>query len=51
MESFLFTQQDNHWITLGWGILQWIIGPDVRGFNSPETVQTHFKPEDLWLDR
>ena len=51
MESFLFTQQDNHWITLGWGILQWIIGPDVRGFNAPETVQTHFKHEDLWLDR
>jgi len=51
MESFLFTQEDNHWITLGWGILQWIIGPDVRGFNSPETVQTHFKHEDLWLDR
>jgi len=51
METFLFTQQDNHWITLGWGILQWIIGPDIRGFNSPETVQTHFKHEDLWLDR
>jgi peptide/nickel transport system substrate-binding protein len=51
MEAFLFTQQDNHWITLGWGILQWIIGPDIRGFNAPETVQTHFKHEDLWLDR
>ena len=51
MESFLFTQQDNHWVTLGWGILQWIIGPDIRGFNAPETVQTHFKHEDLWLDR
>jgi peptide/nickel transport system substrate-binding protein len=51
MEKFLFTQQDNHWITLGWGILQWIIGPDIRGFNAPETVQTHFKHEDLWLDR
>ena len=51
MDTFLFTQQDNHWITLGWGILQWIIGPDIRGFNAPETVQTHFKHEDLWLDR
>ena len=51
METFLFTQEDNHWVTLGWGILQWIIGPDVRGFNAPETVQTHFKHEDLWLDR
>ena len=51
METFLFTQEDNHWITLGWGILQWIIGPDIRGFNAPETVQTHFKHEDLWLDR
>ena len=50
METFLFTQEDNHWITLGWGILQWIIGPDIRGFNAPETVQTHFKHEDLWLD-
>ena len=51
METFLFTQQDNHWITLGWGILQWMIGEDIRGFNAPETVQTHFKHEDLWLDR
>jgi len=51
METFLFTQQDNHWITLGWGILQWIIGPDIRGFNAPEPVQTHFKHEDLWFDR
>ena len=51
METFLFTQQDNHWVTLGWGILQWIIGPDIRGFNAPETVQTHFKHEDLYLDR
>ncbi|MCH8893153.1 MAG: ABC transporter substrate-binding protein [Chloroflexi bacterium] len=51
METFLFSQQDNHWITLGWGILQWMIGEDIRGFNAPETVQTHFKHEDLWLDR
>ena len=51
METFLFSQQDNHWITLGWGILQWLIGEDIRGFNAPETVQTHFKHEDLWLDR
>ena len=51
LELFLFTQEDNHWITLGWGVLQWIIGEDVRGFNAPETVQTHFKHEDLWLDR
>ena len=51
METFLFTQEDNHWITLGWGILQWMIGEDIRGFNAPETVQTHFKHEDLWLDR
>jgi len=51
MELFLFTQEDNHWITLGWGVLQWMIGEDIRGFNAPETVQTHFKHEDLWLDR
>lgn len=36
LESFLFTQQDNHWITLGWGVLQWMIGEDIRGFNAPE---------------
>ena len=51
LENFLFSQQDNHWITLGWGVLQWIISEDIRGFNAPETVQTHFKHEDLWLDR
>ena len=51
MELFLFSQQDNHWITTGWGVLQWMIGEDIRGFNAPETVQTHFKHEDLWLDR
>ena len=51
LETFLFSQQDNHWITLGWGIFQWMIGEDIRGFNAPETVQTHFKHEDLWLDR
>ena len=51
MELFLFSQVDNHWITLGWGILQWIIGEDIQGFNAPQTVQTHFKHEDLWLDR
>jgi peptide/nickel transport system substrate-binding protein len=51
LETFLFSQEDNHWITLGWGILQWIIGPDIRGFHAPPTVQTHFKHEDLWLDR
>lgn len=51
MELFLFTQQDNHWITLGWGVLWWIISEDIRGFNAPQTVQTHFKHEDLWIDR
>ena len=51
MELFLFSQEDNHCITLGWGILQWMISEDSRGFNAPETVQTHFKHEDLWLDR
>jgi peptide/nickel transport system substrate-binding protein len=51
MELYLFTQEDNHWITLGWGVLQWMIGEDIRGFHAPQTVQTHFKHEDLWLDR
>ena len=51
MELFLFSQVDNHWITMGWGVLEWVIGEDIRGFNAPQTVQTHFKHEDLWLDR
>jgi peptide/nickel transport system substrate-binding protein len=51
MELWLFTQQDNHWITLNWGVLQWMIGENIQGFNAPQTVQTHFKHEDLWLDR
>ena len=51
MESFLFTQEDNHWITLGWGVLQWVIGEQIKNFNAPQTVQTHFKHEDIWLER
>ena len=51
LELFLFSQQDNHWITLGWGVLMWMIGEDIQGFHAPQTVQTHFKHEDLWLDR
>ena len=51
MELFLFSQQDNHWITLNWGVLLWMIGENIQGFNAPQTVQTHFKHEDLWLDR
>ena len=51
MESFLFSQQDSHWITLGWGVLQWVIREDIKNFHAPQTVQTHFKHEDLWLER
>ena len=51
LESFLFTQDDNHWITLGWGVLQWVIGEQIKNFNAPQTVQTHFKHEDIWLER
>jgi len=51
LETFLFSQEDNHWITLGWGVLMWMISEDIQGFNAPQTVQTHFKHEDLWLDR
>ncbi len=51
MEAFLFTQQDNHWVTLGWGVLQWVIGEQIKNFNAPQTVQTHFKHEDIWLER
>ena len=51
LEAFLFTQEDNHWITLGWGVLQWVIGEQIKNFHAPQTVQTHFKHEDLWLER
>ena len=51
LEAFLFTQEDNHWITLGWGVLQWVIGEQIKNFNAPQTVQTHFKHEDIWLER
>ena len=51
LETFLFSQEDNHWITLGWGVLQWVIGEQIKNFNAPQTVQTHFKHEDLWLER
>ncbi len=51
MEAFLFTQEDNHWITLGWGVLQWVIGEQIKNFHAPQTVQTHFKHEDIWLER
>ena len=51
LETFLFSQDDNHWITLGWGVLQWVIGEQIKGFNAPQTVQTHFKHEDIWLER
>ena len=51
LEAFLFTQEDNHWITLGWGVLQWVIGEQIKNFHAPQTVQTHFKHEDIWLER
>ena len=51
LEDFLFSQQDNHWVTLGWGVLQWVIREDIKNFHAPQTVQTHFKHEDIWLER
>lgn len=51
IELFLFSQEDNHWITLGWGVALWLIGEDIKGFHAPQTLQTHFKHEDLWLNR
>ena len=51
LETFLFSQEDNHWITLGWGVLQWVIGEQIKNFYAPQTVQTHFKHEDIWLER
>lgn len=50
-ELFLHSFEDNHWVTLGWGVLMWMIGEQIQGFHAPQTVQTHFKHEDLWLDR
>ena len=49
IETFLFSQQDNHWITQGAGVLQWMIGEKILGFNPPQTVQYGLKHEDLWL--
>ena len=51
LELYLFGQEDNHWITLGWGVLNWMISEQIQGFHAPQTVQTHFKHENLWLDR
>ncbi len=51
MESYLFTQDDNHWVTLGWGVLQWVVSEQIKNFHAPQTVQTHFKHEDIWLER
>ena len=48
---FLQSQQDNHWITLGWGVWMWMINEDIKSFHAPKTAHTHFKHEDLWLDR
>ena len=51
IELFLHSFEDNHWVTLGWGRLFWMISRDIKNFHAPQTVQTHFKHEDLWLDR
>ena len=51
MELFLFTQSDNHWVTLGWGVPQWVIGEQIKNLNAPQTVYTHFKHKDIWLER
>ena len=42
---------DNPSTTLYWGKYFWPVHEDIRGFNAPQTVQTGFKHEDLWLDR
>ncbi len=42
---------DNPSTTLYWGKFFWLVHEDIRGFNVPQTVQTGFKHEDLWLDR
>lgn len=51
LELFLYSQRDNHWITLGWGVFMWIVSEDIRGFNAPQTLHSNLKHEDLWLDR
>ena len=42
---------DNPSTTLYWGKFFWLVHEDIRGFNVPQTVQSGFKHEDLWLDR
>ncbi len=49
--DFLRSHEDNHWVTLFWGKFFWVVHKDIKNFFPPQTVQTHFKHEELWLDR
>ena len=49
--DFLRSFEDNHWITAYWGKFFWLVSKDIKNFHPPKTVQTHFKHEELWLDR
>ncbi len=49
--DFLRSFEDNHWVTLHWAKFFWPVHKDIKGFHPPQTVQTGFKHEDLWLDR
>ena len=42
---------DNHTSTVYWGKFFWIVHEDIKGFLVPQSNQTVFKHEDIWLDR
>ena len=50
-EDFLQSFEDNHWITLYWGIDFWPVNRAVQGFTPPQTAFYGFKREDLCLER
>ena len=40
-----------HWIPLSHKYATWVLHQDVKGFNTPPTMYSGLKHEDLWLDR
>ena len=50
-ERWLHDFSNNHWVSLTLGRNFWIVNRDIKGFNTPQTVQYGFKHEHLWWDR
>ena len=50
-ERWLHEFHNNHWVSLTLGRNFWVIHRDIKGFNSPQTIQYGFKHEHLWWDR